>query len=99
MANFKVGKVIGPGHGIVHVRPGEQLSGFTVVDTVLKKCLADALPAWAVQSTASRGIAPDQVEAIAFASFARRTVLGLPGNLPSVTGASRPCVLGAVYAV
>lgn len=61
--------------------------------------LAEVLPAWTVQSTATRGIAPDQVEAIAFASFARRTVLGLPGNLPSVTGASRPCVLGAVYAV
>ena len=61
--------------------------------------LAEALPAWAVQSTAARGIAPDQVEAIAFASFARRTVMGLPGNLPSVTGASRPCVLGALYAV
>ena len=61
--------------------------------------LAAELPQWTVQSTAARGIAPDQVEAIAFASFARRTVLGLPGNLPSVTGASRPCVLGAVYAV
>lgn len=65
----------------------------------LMQCLADALPLWTVQSTAARGIAPDQVEAIAFASFARRTVLGLSGNLPSVTGASRACVLGAVYAV
>ena len=61
--------------------------------------LAAELARWNVQSTAARGIAPDHVEAIAFASFARRTVLGLPGNLPSVTGASRPCVLGAVYAV
>jgi anhydro-N-acetylmuramic acid kinase len=65
----------------------------------LMQCLADALPLWSVQSTAASGIAPDQVEAIAFASFARRTVLGLSGNLPSVTGASRACVLGAVYAV
>lgn len=61
--------------------------------------LAQALPGWVVASTAARGIAPDQVEAIAFASFARRTVHGLPGNLPSVTGARRPCVLGAVYGV
>jgi anhydro-N-acetylmuramic acid kinase len=52
-----------------------------------------------VASTATRGIAPDQVEAIAFANFARRTVHGLAGNLPSVTGARRPCVLGAVYGV
>ena len=41
----------------------------------------------------------DQVEAIAFAAFARCTVLGLPANVPSVTGASRACILGAVYAV
>ena len=61
--------------------------------------LAQALPGWAVASTATRGIAPDQVEAIAFANFARRTVHGLAGNLPSVTGARRPCVLGAVYGV
>jgi anhydro-N-acetylmuramic acid kinase len=73
--------------------------GGAAMNDFFMQCLADALPAWAVQSTAARGIAPDQVEAIAFASFARRTVLGLPGNLPSVTGASRPCVLGAVYAV
>ena len=65
----------------------------------LRNKVRDELPLWTVQSTAARGIAPDQVEAIAFASFARRTVRGLPGNLPSVTGASRPCVLGAVYAV
>ena len=45
------------------------------------------------------GMAPDQVEALAFASFARSTVQGLPANVPSVTGASRACILGAVYAV
>jgi anhydro-N-acetylmuramic acid kinase len=73
--------------------------GGAAMNDFFMQCLADALPQWAVQSTAARGIAPDQVEAIAFASFARRTVLGQPGNLPSVTGASRPCVLGALYAV
>ncbi|MCY7307895.1 MAG: anhydro-N-acetylmuramic acid kinase [Rhodoferax sp.] len=61
--------------------------------------LAELLPRWSVQSTTARGIAPDQVEAIAFASFARRTVHGLPGNLPSVTGARRTCILGALYSV
>jgi anhydro-N-acetylmuramic acid kinase len=30
--------------------------------------------------------------------FAQRTMDGLPGNLPAVTGASRPCVLGGIYA-
>ena len=86
--------------GRVGVAGGELfVCGGAAMNDFFMQCLADALPAWAVQSTAARGIAPDQVEAIAFASFARRTVLGLPGNLPSVTGASRPCVLGAVYAV
>ena len=73
--------------------------GGAAMNDFLMQRLTEALPAWTVQSTATRGIAPDQVEAIAFASFARRTVLGLPGNLPSVTGASRRCILGAVYAV
>ncbi len=61
--------------------------------------LAQQLPGWTVQSTAAQGVAPDHVEAIAFAGFARRTVHGLPANLPSVTGAQRPCILGALYAV
>jgi anhydro-N-acetylmuramic acid kinase len=55
-------------------------------------------PAWQVATTASVGVPPEQVEAIAFAVFAQRTLDGLPGNLPAVTGASRPCVLGGVYA-
>jgi anhydro-N-acetylmuramic acid kinase len=53
--------------------------------------------AWSVESTARHGIPPEQMEAVAFAVFAQRTVDGLTGNLPSVTGASRPCVLGAIY--
>ena len=32
----------------------------------------------------SIGVTANQMEAIAFASFARRTVLGLPGNLMSL---------------
>ena len=79
--------------GELFVCGGAAMNGFFM------ERLAQTLPQWTVQSTAACGIAPDQVEAIAFASFARRTVHGLPGNLPSVTGASRPCVLGAVYAV
>ena len=82
---------VGEGSGELYVCGGAALNG------CFMRRLAELLPRWSVQSTAARGIAPDQVEAIAFASFARRTVHGLPGNLPSVTGASRPCVLGALY--
>ena len=45
----------------------------------------------------ARGLDPDWVEASAFAWLASRTLQGLPGNLPSVTGAAAPEVLGAIY--
>ncbi|MBD9361904.1 anhydro-N-acetylmuramic acid kinase [Methylomonas sp. EbB] len=50
-----------------------------------------------VTSTAEWGIAPDHVEAIAFAWLARQTLNNLPGNLCSVTGAATPVVLGGIY--
>ena len=84
---------VGAGAGELYVCGGAAMNAFFM------ERLAQVLPRWSVQSTAVRGIAPDQVEAIAFASFARSTVLGLPANVPSVTGASRACILGAVYAV
>jgi len=63
----------------------------------LMRRLAAALPGFKVQSTASAGLDPDWVEAVAFAWLAMRTTLGLPGNLPAVTGAKRAIVLGATY--
>ncbi|ATG89034.1 anhydro-N-acetylmuramic acid kinase [Methylomonas koyamae] len=50
-----------------------------------------------VASTATIGIDPDHVEAIAFAWLARQTLNGLPGNLCSVTGAKVPVILGGIY--
>jgi anhydro-N-acetylmuramic acid kinase len=50
-----------------------------------------------VISSDSHGLPPLQVEAAAFAWLARQTVLRLPGNLPSVTGAAGLRVLGAIY--
>jgi anhydro-N-acetylmuramic acid kinase len=66
-------------------------------NTALMQRLQALAPGWQVASTASVGIAPEHVEAAAFAVFAQRTLHGLSGNLPSVTGASRPCVLGGIY--
>ena len=48
-------------------------------------------------STEAFGLHPDWVEAVAFAWLAKQTLNGLPGNLPAVTGASHPVVLGAIY--
>ncbi len=50
-----------------------------------------------VSSTAAAGIDPDCMEAIAFAWLARQALHGEPSNLPSVTGAAGPRVLGAIY--
>lgn len=50
-----------------------------------------------VQSTAARGVDPDYMEAIGFAWLAQRTLNGLPGNLPEVTGAHGPRILGGIY--
>jgi anhydro-N-acetylmuramic acid kinase len=50
-----------------------------------------------VDSTDAIGAPAQAVEAVAFAWLAARRLLGLPGNLPGVTGASGPRVLGALY--
>jgi anhydro-N-acetylmuramic acid kinase len=63
----------------------------------LLRRLAARLPSVRVASTASVGVPPDQVEALAFAWLARAFVERLPGNLPAVTGARGPRVLGALY--
>jgi anhydro-N-acetylmuramic acid kinase len=51
----------------------------------------------AVSSSASAGMPPDQVEALAFAWLARAFIARQPGNLPAVTGACARRVLGALY--
>lgn len=50
-----------------------------------------------VESTQKYGVAPEWVEAMAFAWLARQTLNRQPGNLPSVTGAKQAAVLGGVY--
>lgn len=71
--------------------------GGGVHNPLLMRALADALPGVAVESSAAHGIDPDMVEALGFAWLARQTLLGRAGNLPSVTGAAGPRVLGAIY--
>lgn len=50
-----------------------------------------------VVESGDRGVPADQVEAAAFAWLAHRFIKRLPGNLPAVTGATGPRVLGALY--
>jgi anhydro-N-acetylmuramic acid kinase len=50
-----------------------------------------------VAGTDALGIDPQAVEACAFAWLAHRHLSGLAGNLPAVTGAAGPRVLGALW--
>ncbi|MFC5570972.1 anhydro-N-acetylmuramic acid kinase [Lysobacter yangpyeongensis] len=59
--------------------------------------IAAHLPGITVESTATHGLDPDFVEAMGFAWLARQTLAGLPGNLPSVSGARGPRVLGVIH--
>lgn len=63
----------------------------------LRHRLQELLPTWELRSTDDFGLAPTWVEATAFAWLARQTLEGLPGNLPAVTGAAGPRVLGSIY--
>lgn len=61
--------------------------------------IADHLPGWQVESSVVVGMDPDWLEAMAFAWLARQTLNGLSGNIPSVTGAREPVILGGIYPV
>ena len=65
-------------------------------DALMRRLAELAAPA-GVDTSERHGIDPQLVEAAAFAWLAKRTIDGRPGNLPSVTGARGPRVLGAVY--
>lgn len=50
-----------------------------------------------VETSEAHGLDPAWVEAAAFAWLAREALEGRPGNLPAVTGARGPRILGAIY--
>ncbi|MFI8416419.1 anhydro-N-acetylmuramic acid kinase [Serratia sp. NPDC078593] len=66
---------------------------------VLMARMSALLPGIEVSSTDDFGINGDDMEALAFAWLACRTLSGQPGNLPSVTGASRETLLGGIFPV
>ena len=59
--------------------------------------LQQALPQCRIQKTEVLGIDADWMEAMAFAWLAQQAMHLRPANLPAVTGAKHPCVLGAIY--
>jgi len=59
--------------------------------------LQSQLGAVSVSTTATESIEPEWVEAMAFAWLAKQTRNNLAGNIPSVSGANKAVILGAIY--
>ncbi|RYY73226.1 MAG: anhydro-N-acetylmuramic acid kinase [Gammaproteobacteria bacterium] len=59
--------------------------------------LALQLPQSKVATTEELGVAPEWIEAMAFAWLARQTMMRKAGNLSAVTGANREIILGGIY--
>lgn len=66
-------------------------------NTTLMRMLSEVCAPRPVYASDALGVAADHVEALAFAWLAREFLARRPGNLPAVTGARGPRVLGALY--
>ena len=73
------------------------LCGGGAHNSILCARLATLLSGRNIQTTDILGVDGDYLEAIAFAWLAQQTLHGKPANLPLVTGARHPCILGAIY--
>lgn len=83
------------------LKPGARLhrlivSGGGARNHLLMRRLRVLLPELSVKLSDEYGLPADAKEAIAFAVLADRTMQGLAGNLPGVTGARREVVLGKI---
>ncbi|HEY9592842.1 MAG TPA: anhydro-N-acetylmuramic acid kinase [Spirochaetia bacterium] len=66
-------------------------------NATLLRMIGERLPAGITVTTISAHGVPDEArEAMAFAVMGHESLMGRPGNLPSVTGARAPVVLGSV---
>jgi anhydro-N-acetylmuramic acid kinase len=74
------------------------LCGGGAYNLVLVARLHDLLQPVKIALTDELGISVNSVEGAAFAWLAQQTLKNMPGNLPAVTGAKGPRILGAIYA-
>lgn len=84
-----------------YVRPEHSLdvlivSGGGVHNDTLVQMLENAFSPIPVRPASAYGLDADAKEALCFAVLAHETVNGIPTNLPSVTGASKPTLLGSI---
>lgn len=84
---------------VITLSPSGELyvCGGGAFNSALMSRLVTLLPSYTIASTEKLGVAPQWVEAIAFAWLAMRYQKNLPGNLPAVTGAQRLAILGGKY--
>ena len=73
------------------------LCGGGAQNGALVAALKAMLPGALIARTEELGIGADWVEACAFAWLAHQALQRQPGNLPAVTGARGPRILGAIY--
>jgi anhydro-N-acetylmuramic acid kinase len=71
--------------------------GGGIHNKALMKLLTSLLDGCELISTEQYGIHPDWVEAAAFAWLAKQRIENQAGNIPNVTGAKHPVILGAIY--
>ena len=71
--------------------------GGGVHNIALMTRLQELRPQLNVQTTNALGLHPDWVEAVTFAWLAKQTLERKPGNVPSVTGAKKLSILGAIF--
>lgn len=73
------------------------LCGGGAHNDALVQHLRASLPDSRIQATNTLGLSADWLEAIAFAWLAQQAIQGQCANLPAVTGARHPCILGAIW--
>jgi anhydro-N-acetylmuramic acid kinase len=72
------------------------VSGGGARNDFLMEQLRSAIPELSIKQSDEYGLPAGAKEAVAFAILANETLHGHTGSLPSVTGAARPVVLGAI---
>ncbi len=73
------------------------VAGGGALNATLLRMIGERLPGGIRVSTTAECGVPDQArEAMAFALIGHESLMGRPGNLPSVTGARSPVVLGSI---
>lgn len=72
------------------------VSGGGVHNKALMEALQKYFGTVPVKPVGEYGVSADAKEALCFALLANETIAGNPGNLPSVTGAAKPTILGKI---